>query len=244
MSKRKSTSKFISEATLIHKSLYSYNNTNYINAYTKVQIDCTTHGPFWQTPHDHLRQRGCPLCANIRRGMATRKTKKYSQEKFIEKARIVHFSKYDYSKVIYNGMNGGKVTIICKTHGEFNQAPSSHLYGSGCPKCGLGNNSKIEKRWLDFHNILPEYRQYLLTILPNNRIFVDGYCPKSNTVYEFYGDFWHGNPLLFKSSDTNILAGKTFGELYSQTIFRENLIKSAGYNMITIWEHDYKGHSK
>lgn len=247
MSKRKTTEEFISDAILVHGSLYSYDKVCYINAFTKVQIECKIHGAYYQTPHDHLRNRGCPHCGNIKRGIATGKSKKLSQSEFIEKAIAVHSSTYDYSKVSYRGMTGGKVTIICKKHGEFDQTPSSHLFGSGCPKCGLGNNSKIEKEWLDFHGILPEYRQYMLPILETNRIFVDGFCPKSNTVYEFYGDFWHGNPQLFNPSDTNACNNKTFGWLYEKTISREAIIKSAGYNMITIWEYDYKktkGHVK
>jgi len=34
-------------------------------------------------------------------------------------------------------------------------------------------------------------REYRLPELP--RFIVDGYCFKSNTVYEFFGCFWHGH---------------------------------------------------
>ena len=39
---------------------------------------------------------------------------------------------------------------------------------------------------------------------------VDGYCYETNTVYEFHGDYWHGNPIVFDSDDTNKCVGKTF----------------------------------
>jgi hypothetical protein len=53
---------------------------------------------------------------------------------FIEKAKKKHGSTYDYSKVEYSGAHT-KVCIICSEHGEFNQAPTGHLTGNGCPDC-------------------------------------------------------------------------------------------------------------
>lgn len=74
--------------------------------------------------------------------------KKLTKETFIEKARLVHGCKYDYSKVDYKN-SATKVCIICPEHGEFRQTPNSHLMGSGCPKCGgngrLGTDGFIEK---------------------------------------------------------------------------------------------------
>lgn len=48
--------------------------------------------------------------------------------------RAVHQDTYDYSKFKYFN-NNTPATIICKIHGEFNQIPSDHLNGKGCPKC-------------------------------------------------------------------------------------------------------------
>lgn len=39
---------------------------------------------------------------------------------FIERARLKHGDKYNYSKVYYKG-SGKKVIIICPTHGDFKQ---------------------------------------------------------------------------------------------------------------------------
>ena len=54
--------------------------------------------------------------------------------KFIEKAKNVHDSKYDYSKVEYIN-NNTKICIICPKHGEFWQKPSDHLRKCGCKMC-------------------------------------------------------------------------------------------------------------
>ena len=53
---------------------------------------------------------------------------------FIEKAILKHGNKYDYSKVEYRASHT-KVIIICQEHGDFEQSPTNHLTGNGCPKC-------------------------------------------------------------------------------------------------------------
>lgn len=55
-------------------------------------------------------------------------------KEFIEKANQLHNNKYDYSQVNYVNSRT-KVVIICPVHGSFEQSPSSHLQGNGCPKC-------------------------------------------------------------------------------------------------------------
>ena len=61
---------------------------------------------------------------------------------FIKKANAKFNNKFDYSKSKYIDMNT-KVTIICKSHGEFQQTPDNHLESKyGCPKCVLENNRK------------------------------------------------------------------------------------------------------
>lgn len=53
-------------------------------------------------------------------------------EEFIRRAREVHGDRYDYSKTEYVN-NATKVKIICPVHGVFEQLPSKHLAGQGCP---------------------------------------------------------------------------------------------------------------
>lgn len=55
---------------------------------------------------------------------------------FIEKARAIHGNRYDYGRVVYVRRKD-KVVIICKSHGDFEQAPKSHLIGKGCARCGF-----------------------------------------------------------------------------------------------------------
>jgi hypothetical protein len=159
---------------------------------------------------------------------------------WLNKAKEAHGDKFDYSLSVYNGMLK-YIIIICPVHGRFNQKAYSHVgkQKCGCPKCGLGNNSKIEKHWLDSLRINEKYRQYCI-VIKNKRLFVDGFDPTSNTVYEFYGDLWHGNPTKYFKDDINIFTNTSFGELYSNTLKREQKLKHAGYNVVSIWESEYK----
>lgn len=61
-------------------------------------------------------------------------SKKYDKEEFVEKSKLVHGNKYDYSEVEYIDAHT-KVNIICPEHGSFYQMPYSHLQGFGCNKC-------------------------------------------------------------------------------------------------------------
>lgn len=65
-----------------------------------------------------------------------------TREEFIEKAKKIHGSKYDYSNVVYKG-NKIHVEIICPEHGPFWQRPDSHVVrGQGCPFCGLEKKNR------------------------------------------------------------------------------------------------------
>jgi hypothetical protein len=61
-SKRLTTEEFIKKAKDIHGDKYDYSLVEYKNNKTKVKIICHEHGPFEQTPNDHLKGFGCPKC--------------------------------------------------------------------------------------------------------------------------------------------------------------------------------------
>lgn len=225
---------FVSKSSIVHNNFYDYSKVCYVNNKTKVIIICPFHGEFEQKPHNHLSlKQGCPQCGVSK----MKRSKSLNSDLFILKAKNVHGDKYDYSKVIYC-KNNIKVNIICKIHGEFAQKPEHHLRESDCPRCARKNNSKLENEWLSLFNISNQYRQFKIKI--NDLTYkVDGFDPNTHTVYEFYGDFWHGNPERFNHSDTNMIVHKTFGELYNQTFAKENNLRSAGYQIVSIWESDY-----
>ena len=74
--------------------------------------------------------------------------------------------------------------------------------------------------------------------IPTTKYKADGYCEATNTVYEFHGDLWHGNPKKYNPNDTSYF-GIQYGELYERTLQREQEIKTLGYNLIVMWEYDW-----
>jgi hypothetical protein len=229
LSRFKSTSEFISEAVIKHGNKYNYSLVVYVHSQTKVDIVCPLHGTFNVTPSQHLSGLGCRICRNIR--------KSGNLSTFISSAKKRHSELYDYSLAEYK-KSQIKLNIICVKHGVFAQSPNNHLKGAGCPNCGKGI-SKIATRWLDSLNIEHLIREYTPPEWGNKHKKVDGYDPLTNTVYQFHGDYWHGNLRKYSADAINANNKKTFGELNRLTKESDDWIRSKGYNLVVMWEMDF-----
>lgn len=60
--KKYTTSEFILRAREVHGDKYDYSKSIYSGKDVPVEIICSTHGSFWQKPHDHIVGCGCPKC--------------------------------------------------------------------------------------------------------------------------------------------------------------------------------------
>jgi hypothetical protein len=180
------TEEWIEKAKQIHKneegeSIYDYSKVQYIKSNEKIIIICKTHGEFPQTPNSHLNGNGCPKCAN---------NVTYTTEEFIKIAKEKHGDKYDYSKIEYVNVKT-KITIICKTHGEFKQTPHSHLCGQGCPKCINKTEGKVFNfllEILDEDDIEYQYSPDWAINKNGNKIRYDFYIPSINAILEIDGE--------------------------------------------------------
>lgn len=56
---------FVRRANDIHNHKYDYSESRYINYHSKIQIYCSVHGYFYQTPEVHLKGSGCQKCSMI-----------------------------------------------------------------------------------------------------------------------------------------------------------------------------------
>ena len=65
---------------------------------------------------------------------------------------------------------------------------------------------------------------------------VDGFCEETNTVYEFYGCFWHGCPKCYKPNIINSKNQKDMSALNDQAIKKRETIENAGYNHVSTYE--------
>lgn len=144
---------FIPRANIIHDNFYTYLRTDYINSRIKVIITCPIHGDFKQTPDNHLKGSGCPICYENK-----------ARVNFIPRANIIHNNLYGYMNFVYvNSRTKGYIT--CFKHGDFLQTPSKHLGGQGCPECAIENKIKDAKfnfisRANIVHNFSYVYRNF------------------------------------------------------------------------------------
>lgn len=243
---RMTRDEFIQKAKEIHEDTYDYSQTIYKkNSNESVSIICKKHGLFNQSPSNHLAGKGCIKCRNEYLSIS----QKMSLDECISKFRQFHGEKYDYSMVEYINSQTN-IQIRCIEHNIlFYQTPSNHFRSTGCKKCHKHGYSKKAILWLNFvskmYNIDIQHaengNEYKI---PNTNLYVDGYCKENNTVYEFHGDFWHGNPNIYNSTDINCISNKTFNELYKNTLKREDKIKELGYNLTIIWENKWNNINK
>jgi hypothetical protein len=240
MSNKLSLTDFIEKSVKIHGSKYRYDESIYISAHEKIEIICPIHGNFFMRANDHMHGKGCDKCGQASKAIKTSKYKKKTTEQFIEQAKAIYGDKYNYDKVNYTGP-GKEIIIVCPVHGDTIQMPHKHLKISGCPKCSnliKGRPSKPEISWLDSLDISEENRQITLRV-EGQRYLVDAYDPKTNIIYEFNGDFWHGNLNVFEPDKKHPKIGKTYKELHAKTLKRENILKDNGYTICSIWEDDW-----
>lgn len=118
---------FEKRAKDLHGGRYRYNLAEYVTRAAKISIECTKCGrSFRQSPASHLQGRGCPMCAWD--------TKRTPGALFVEKARKIHGSKYEYRAPYVGGHT--PIEIWCNTcETSFTQSPSGHLQGRGCETC-------------------------------------------------------------------------------------------------------------
>lgn len=62
---KRTVGNFIDKSNILHSNLYDYSLVQYSNGLTKVDIICSIHGIFKQTPNSHLEGQGCPKCAHL-----------------------------------------------------------------------------------------------------------------------------------------------------------------------------------
>ena len=139
-----SKDEFLHRAYAKHGNKYDYTAVKFTKLSDKVEIGCPIHGLFIQKANDHILYYGCPKCGVEKRIKSHTK----DTEWFIDKAKLIHGDKYDYSKTKYTKASD-KVTIICPEHGEFEQKAISHTaQKQGCPTCG-GLHGKTTEKFIE-----------------------------------------------------------------------------------------------
>lgn len=177
--KRLTKEEFEYKARLIHGDAYDYSLVEYINNSTEVLIICRQcNKVFSQKPIKHLSGHGCRDC----KIKAISNSRRMSYNDFVQKSKMKHGDKYDYSKVNYVN-SSTKVCIICKKHNyEFWQTPNNHLGGQGCLICGrerISNLYSKDTKWFAERAKIAHGDRYDYSLVEyiNNHTKVKIICP-------------------------------------------------------------------
>lgn len=207
---------------------------------TAITVNCNTCDHVWMATPKSIIQwtvKGCPNCLQLV------PITNNSIDKFLSNNAPTIARLDDVSNA------RTKIKWQCLTCNHTWQTTPNKITSSktGCPKCSKSCRwSQVAVKWLsDISDKIGQRIQHAENggeyKIPKTKLFVDGFCAQTNTVYEFYGDQWHGNPELFEPSDNCHPFNKhlTARELYNATMLREKQIQNLGYNIISIWEHEY-----
>ena len=58
-------------------------------------------------------------------------------------------------------------------------------------------------------------------------------------IFEYHGDFFHGNPKIYTPTDINTRVKKTHGELYENTLNKQQFCEKSGFKYKFIWESEW-----
>lgn len=229
--RRHNTEDFIRKSKSIHGEKYNYDKVNYVNSYSKVCIICPDHGEFWQSPYVHIQGHECPECAKIKRA----KNNKHSIDEFIQKSKLIHGDKYDYSKVEYINSHT-KVCIICPEHGEFWQRPCCHTnLRQGCPFCNESQSEMEIEQILCEHKIL-YIRQKRFDWL--GKMSLDFYLPNYGIAIECQGkqhfesvDYFGGNESLENTKERDLRKKQLCEKHNIKILYYANYIYPFPYNV-------------
>ena len=186
---------FIKRANKRHHNKYDYSLiSNYINNSIHVEIICPNNHIFRQSPYEHTKGAGCPICIGYHK----------SNLDIISKFRDIHGDTYSYEKVNYIG---GRYHVIigCKIHGDFKQIAYEHSVVHGCPKCNT--HGKVMEPKL-FNRISNEFLEEVIisNASPNwiGRQSLDIYFEKYNIAIEYQG-IQHFKPTKFFGGETSFI---------------------------------------
>lgn len=225
----------------IHGDKYDYSRIkadDIRGAKCKVPISCLTCGHSWlQVIDKHInRSAGCKICS---------RREPWSLNRFLIAAHSIHGDKYNYNNVTEEQIKSctSRILIYCrKCQKSWSPTITHHINNkSKCPNCAISRGySRGQIEWLeeimenediDIQYALSPEKEYYIQGVGR----VDGYCAENNTVYEYHGSFWHGNPEKYDPNDVNPISGKPYGELYNKTIRRDQMIKDMGYDLVVRW---------
>ena len=155
------------------------------------------------------------------------------------------FNRHDnYNRHVTGGTcGGGKTKLICPGT-KFRRIMNSSekvFYGENT------NFSYAACQWIEkqseligkhIHHALCGHGGEFSVKIGGKKIFVDGYEPKTRTIFQYYGCKWHGCPC--QKSGSSEQSSKERNSLdekkYSKTIELQEKMKEQGFKLFSVWE--------
>ena len=141
----------------------------------------------------------------------------------------------NYNRHVTGGTcGGGKTKLICPGT-KFRRIMNSSekvFYGENT------NFSYAACQWIEkqseligehIHHALCGHGGEFSVKIGGKKIFVDGYVPKTRTIFQYYGCKWHGCPCRKERNSLD-------EERYSKTIYLEEKMKEQGFKLFSVWE--------
>ena len=155
------------------------------------------------------------------------------------------FNRHDnYNRHVTGGTcGGGKTKLICPGT-KFRRIMNSTeivFYG------GKNNFSYAACQWIEkqskligkhIHHALCGHEGEFSVIISGKKFFVDGYEPKTRTIFQYHGCKWHGCPCQKSGSSEQSSKERNSldEERYAKTIELEKKMKEQGFKLFSVWE--------
>lgn len=107
-------------------------------------------------------------------------------------------------------------------------------------KLNSGITSKKEKEIIE---LLTEMGIYAIQSYRVDSKICDIFIPSLNLIIEYFGDYWHCNPIKYSKDYYNVKKNKYAWELWDYDKKKLDLVKSYGYNLEVIWENELKSNN-
>lgn len=155
---------------------------------------------------------------------------------FIERSKLVHGDRYDYTKSIYT-RSTNKIEIVCKKHGSFWQKASHHMNGIGCPICGGRSPYTTESYICKAKEVHGDKYNYSLVVYSRHKDKIQIICPVHGVFNQIAGDHLQGKGcsrcarnVRLTTEEFILRAKQVHGDKYTYS----NTVYISGHNKVTI----------
>ena len=220
-------------------------------ALTRIKLRCTKDEYEWETTINNLISKGtgCARCNGHEEWTYLRLQESISELKFPDGSPVctLEMSEAEFLEAYEKDGVNTKIPVRCAVNQDHIWSPSlTSLINtkSGCPHCKK-RYSKAEIEWLEFvmvdEGIHIQHAQNGGQVKICGRS-VDGMCYETNSVYQFHGDYWHGNPNKYDQNKIHPKykeKGLTYGDKYEETLIKDQELIDQGYNVVIMWEFEW-----